>query len=193
MGILVANTMTQVGYINAEGGPLLVMDASVALLWKGVDEGGIDYKRACALFDKSPTIEGGDIPIGKTTGMVWEMKGPGTANIFTNSHLMIIRAWLVDPTDNAAVRQLAEHPVLALSELGQLTVSTGMLAILWAAENGKCIQTSADPPSGCPTGATTFETAGLVLKVKKGNYKCQHDQVETIAGKARRFHLLKKD
>ena len=104
--------MKQLGYINAEGGPLLIMDASVSHSWKGIEGDGCDYKEACKLFDVNPSIEGGPISIDGETGMLWEMKGPGTADAFMNDHLVIVRTWPTNPSDTTASLYFANEPIL---------------------------------------------------------------------------------
>jgi hypothetical protein len=41
--------MESLGYVNAEGGPLSIVDGVSAAAWDGAD--GSDYDLACALFD----------------------------------------------------------------------------------------------------------------------------------------------
>lgn len=169
------------------------MDASVSHSWKGIEGDGCDYKEACKLFDVNPSIEGGPISIDGETGMLWEMKGPGTADAFMNDHLVIVRTWPTNPSDTTASLYFANEPILNPFELGRLTIRTGVIAILWATENGQCVQSLNIPLNGRPTGPMAIGTSGLIAGIEKGNYRCLHDQVEARVGMARRFHLLKTD
>jgi hypothetical protein len=182
--------MKHLGYINAEGGPLLIMDANVSCLWKGTADDGSDYARACQLFDSDPGFEGVAVPIGDGAGMLWEMKGPGTAHAFMGDHLVIVRTWPVNPDDNTIPEKLAKEPMAAHSELGQIRVTTGVVVVLWSAESGACVRAVSVPPDGRPTGPTAVGSSGLLLKVDTGTYRCLHDQLETKLGVARRLHLV---
>lgn len=68
------------GTVSSEDGPLLVADANIIRLWRGIDEGGADYKRAC----ETPG-NGASITLGGGNGLVWDMGGPGTTDVLRKS------------------------------------------------------------------------------------------------------------
>jgi hypothetical protein len=166
------------------------MDASISHLWRGAAADGNDYRRACEVFDTSPQVEGKELSIGDKAGMLWEMRGAGTADAFFNGHLVIIRTWPADPFDKTAPLKLATEPMANRSELGELRIVTGTLLILWAAENGSCVESISIPLNGRPTGDMALNTGGLLIQMKNGLYRCFHDEIETNLGDARRLHLI---
>jgi len=182
--------MDFLGYINAEGGPLLVMDSVFVPYWKGIE--GEDYDRACAIFDNNPKSEGAEIDIGTGKGIVWEMQGAGTANVFkhSESHLCITRIWPHDPKDSSAPRLIADQQVRRDQYVGDLLIESGRLVILWATEDGSSIRLSSDADVSRPTGDMAIDTAGLVVRVSRSSFACFHDSVEVSAGVGRRLHLI---
>ena len=179
--------MKHLGYINTEGGPLLIADAAVAKFWEGTYGDGADYKRACKVFDDEPDVEGGAININNQAGLLWEMDGAGTADVFMSDHLVIVRTWPTDQSENTTPSLLANEPLQNSFELGNLTVDTGAIAVFWAAENGKNIQPLKVPP----IKTAIPHNSGLITRVDNGTYSCLHDEVETKLGVARRLHLIK--
>ena len=149
--------MKHLGYINGEGGPLLIIDVSISSSWKGVSGDSSDYARACQLFDGNPNLEGGAILIGEGTGMLWEMKGPGNADAFINDHVVILRTWPTNSDDRTIPEKLAAEPLTAPSELGQVQATTGVIVVLWAAEDGGCVRSGSVTTDGRPTGPMTIE------------------------------------
>jgi len=83
-------TMDVLGYINAEGGPLVVIDRALVPLWKGI--GGEDYDRVCTIFNNNSELKGAEIGIGGGKRIVWEMKGAETADVLrhSQSHMCIV-------------------------------------------------------------------------------------------------------
>jgi hypothetical protein len=181
---------SNLGYINAEGGPLLLIDGDLARHWNGVS--GSDYHRACALFDANPALQGSEIIVDDGQAIVWEMSGPGTADVFreNESHLVVLRSWLNDPISSGAPRLIAKEPSKSMTEIGQLTVGSGILVILWATEDGGTLDLAASLASGRPVGDLSIEGAGLIFRVEKKVFRCHHDQVETAVGIGRRLHLI---
>ena len=190
MGIL---TVENIGVVNAEGGPLLLADFRFAQSWHGAEGDSSDYQRACDALDSEPRLEGIEIPISEGRGVLWEMEGAGTADIFrmSENHIAIVRVWPEDPLDTRAAETLALQPTANLLELGTLVVATGVLAILWAAENGECLRLS-DAVALRPSGETAIQDSVLILRVQKALFRCQHDKVETPSGIARRLHLFRE-
>src|SRR5215831_14567820 len=94
--ILPRTVLVQVGHVSGEGGPLLLVDWKTALGWRGVEDGGRDYERACALFNEKPLVEGLVIEVGGGSGLVWNMEGGGTADVFRrgSEYAVISRTWL---------------------------------------------------------------------------------------------------
>jgi hypothetical protein len=182
--------MEPLGYINTEGGPVLVVDGASASAWNGID--GSDYKNVCALFDGNPALEGGEIAVGGNKGIVWEMCGAGTADVFrsTASHIVIIRSWLHDPLDRHASMTLAEQPLSQPTRIGSLSADSMTIAILWAPERGQGFHLPPGLNVARPIGELSIDSAGLVVRAPGKRLHCFHDQVENSAGSARRLHIL---
>jgi hypothetical protein len=185
-----SDSMELLGYINAEGGPLLIVDGISASAWNGID--GSDYDRACALFDSSPALEGCQIAVGSHEGIVWEMCGAGTADVFKSavSGVVIVRSWLHDPSDRHAPLTLAEHPLNRPTRIGSLSADSMTVAIFWASERGKGFYLPVGLNVARPIGDLSIDSAGLVVRAPGKNLHCVHDQVECSAGSARRLHIL---
>lgn len=181
----------ELGHVDAEGGPLLIADAELGQLWDRVD--GSDYERACDFFDSLPEKEGGSISIMHGHGLLWEMNGAGTAHIFSlqDQGFILLRSWPVDPDrEDVAMLMAAEVPV-DLTRLGDLHLSSGSLLILWATENGACVQAADLVEGGRPSGEMAFDTAGFIVKSKLTRFTCWYDQIENELGMARRCHVYR--
>lgn len=176
-------------HISSEGGPLIIADAEVMRSWSGVD--GSDYERACEFFESNPSIEGGDMDVGHNNGILWEMNGAGTAYVFQSSGggYTIIRAWLSDPENEDAIKQLASEPTNNPVELGELTLTSKSMAIMWAAENGACILPEDIGREGRPSGEMAVDDAGYILALPQERYQLWHDEITNNQGLARRCHL----
>lgn len=59
--------------VNAEGGPLLLVDARAVRSWRGADEESKDYENLCATFNVKPTLEGYETVIDGQKAVAWEM------------------------------------------------------------------------------------------------------------------------
>lgn len=182
--------MTYLGYINAEGGPLLVADGSRVSGWKGIE--GADYDRACAIFDSDPALEGAEIDLGDGNGVLWEMQGPGTAFVYmlNESHYVIVRIWPRTPQESSAPQTIAEQPFERTARIGRLSIESGILAVFWAVEEGAGMNLRDGIAVGRPTGDLSIENAGLILRVPNSQFSCFYDNVDVPAGIGRRLHLV---
>jgi hypothetical protein len=182
--------MEYLGSVNAEGGPLICIDGPLVPQWTGIS--GADYDRGCALFDADPLLEGAEIGVGNGNAVLWAMGGAGTAAVFriTEEHFVIIRAWPIDPLDLNIARLIAIEPLSNEKEVGNLSVGSGILTVMWAVEDGACIELPASLASGRLNGEASIEDSGLVFEVKYKIFRCLHDTVDTAGGNGRRLHLV---
>src|SRR5438105_6947018 len=99
--------MRHLGFVQAEGGPLVLLDTALARSWAGI--AGSDYNRACDFFDSHPDAEGGIITVGPGWALVWEMGGAGTADISESQDrsVVVVRAWPSSAADKSVVKTLA--------------------------------------------------------------------------------------
>jgi hypothetical protein len=182
----------EIGHVSGEGGPLLIADREIALQWRGADAGSEDYDRACVLLDSGGDTELGTIAIADGQGVLWEMEGGGTADVFSRGpdRAVISRTWLEDPADEGAQRVLAEAPTAELERFAELRVTSGIVAVLWAAENGGAFEELDE--EGLPAGEMSMGGTGLTFKLAPGVYDCFHDTLSNEAGDARRCHLIRR-
>lgn len=183
--------------VDSEGGPFLIADAEVARAWRGSEEGGADYERACRVFEDTPDLPGSQISIGQGLAIIWDTEGAGTADVFLGkrNYIVIVRAWLDDQDDSdemETISALAELPMNEAMQIGLLTITSGVLAILWSPESGGCIEDLDVDESERPTGEMATDSSGLLVKIAKGSYSCLHDEIETAGASARRCHLVKQ-
>ncbi len=177
--------------LNAEGGPLLLVTVDAAKRWRGSDEDGADYEQLCAVFDKSPDVQGIVCSVGGDSGIAWEMAGAGVADIFLDElgKIVVVRAWMDD--DNAAVlRKIAEAKSTNPLPLGRLTISNNSLAILWAAESGKALPEVAAAQFECVDAGTAIEGSVYGLRTTANAFECYHDEVDVDGAQARRLTLV---
>ena len=182
--------MKHVGHVSGEGGPLLLADAHLLVGWRGTEEGGADYARAASLFDEQdPEPDGVEIPLGAGHGVLWEMHGAGTTDVFReDDDVYLVRSWL---DDESALPDLAEAEPFEQTRLGAIDVRSGALAILWAAESAICLDPESVAHGGRPGFATSIDGAALILRVPPGRYAFFHDEVELPGGFARRCRVTR--
>jgi hypothetical protein len=184
--------LEEIGHVSGEGGPLLLVDRMTAISWRGVEAGGKDYERACAVLEVRLEIEGGAIEIDHGVGLVWDMEGGGTAGVFrrARNYVVVARIWPKDPDDSEAFLTLAAAHSVDLCKIAELPIISGTLAILWAPEDGRAFE-SIDP-FGLPMGEMSMGGTGLTLELASGIYDCFHDSVVNAAGEVRRCHLIRR-
>jgi hypothetical protein len=182
----------EIGHVSGEGGPLLIADREIAVHWRGAEAGSEDYDRACALLDSGGDTELGTIAIADGEGVLWEMEGGGTAEVFSRGpdHAVISRTWPENPDDEGAPRVLAEAPTGELEHFAELRVTSGIVAVLWAPENGGAFEELDE--DGLPAGEMSMGGTGLTVKLAPGIYDCFHDALSNEAGDARRCHLIRR-
>ena len=176
--------------INAEGGPLVCADARLARQWRGIENGGRDYERVCAMLTQSAEPPGVVFEISGGTAAAWEMGGGGTADIFAmepGDTIRIIRAWTdIDSTD--IFTELAGADGGNQTIIGTIKVPTRYLAILWATESGELIPERIEGDIQRVRGTST-EKSAYVMRVKNEMYRCSHDEVEIGDSRAIRLTL----
>ena len=176
--------------INAEGGPLLLMDAATAGKWRGVEAGSSDYQELCAILDDSPSAPGLFFNVGGSLCLAWEMSGAGTADVFRkeNGVVRLVRAWLAKDTPEE-LQRLADAEDKDGTLVGELPITSGYLAVLWAPESGETIFASGEGEVQEVKGTSIDESAFLVnMPIKK--YACVHDEVAVGDSQARRLSLI---
>ncbi|MFZ0304941.1 MAG: hypothetical protein WAL75_19780 [Terracidiphilus sp.] len=182
--------MDLLGSVNAESGLLLVADGALLACWTGAE--GPDYDRACGIFDRNTGIDGTEIDIGNGKAILWKMKGAGTASIFklAAGRFSITRVWPHDPRDASIPRLIADRPAERMVRLGNVSVESGNLTVLWAAEKGIGMELAPNVAAGYPRADLSIDTAGFIVRVQPTSFACFHDQVEIPSGIGIRLHLF---
>jgi hypothetical protein len=182
--------MKHVFSINAEGGPLLCLDARAATSWKGSQSGSTDYENLCARFDAQPELAATVLTIGEHSAVAWEMSGPGTADVFeaAEGRIRIVRAWPDEDTPEE-IEQLASADAPSHVDVGQIEIPSGLLAVFWAPESGEKIPLSTERDVQRVPG-TSIDDAAFVMKVPSRRFRCEHDEVRVGAALARRLTLI---
>ena len=190
--------MKNLGYINAEGGPLIIMSSDIAPYWTGAQDEGKDYYRACEFFDKNGEAEGAPINVHNGSALLWEMGGPGTANAFLDdqNNLIVIRTWLNEDYLEADISHFAYLEKNNPIGLGEIELTSDVCVVMWATEKIDSKKIGGfEKDKKAPTTYSlpiSDDHLGIVLSLKKGTYTCFHDFVESPWGQARRCHIIKK-
>jgi hypothetical protein len=85
---------------------------------------------------------------------------------------------------------LAEAPTGELEHFAELRVTSGIVAVLWAPENGGAFDELDE--DGLPAGEMSMGGTGLTVKLASGVYDCFHHTVSNEAGDARRCPLIRR-
>lgn len=89
---------------------------------------------------------------------------------------------------------IAEIPSCVEVAIGSLEIGSGVLAIMWSAESGECIQSLDVADYGRPTGPMSTGSSALLIKVPRGRYLCLHDELSLEDGQsAVRCNLMNND
>jgi hypothetical protein len=157
-------------HVSSEGGPVLVADFETLRSWRGAFHESGDYETACETLGFDTVAE---LPIGSHLAVVWNIGGPGTADIviFSPEHISIVRIW----PDGSWTDQECEQAVISAAterfgseELAQITISSGYLLALWAPED---MSAGGSPvgESGVPEDLSIGD-GGAYVRVPSGYY-----------------------
>ena len=180
--------MNYINNIDTEGGSLLIADATVAQKWRGTEGDGKDYDRASKFTDDSPAQI---IDIDHELAIAWDVEGEGTVDVFNDKQrTLIVRAWLDDEGGIGEITKLAKLPLINGINIGSVEITSGILAILWSAESGECIESLDIDQHARPTGEMATDSSGLLIRIANGRYLFVHDEVEIKDDTALRCHII---
>ena len=157
-------------HVSSEGGPVLVADFEALRSWRGAFHGSGDYDRACRTLGAATVAQ---IRVGSHEALLWDIGGPGTADIVLVSptHISMVRIW---PDASWSGEECEQAIVSAATErfgtdvLAQLSIRSGYLLALWAPEDMSL--------GGTPSGAfgvpddLSIGDGGAYIRVPLGCY-----------------------
>lgn len=190
--------MKHLGTVSCEGGPLLISDAIYVRAWRGIDDDGSDYERACQAIDAEATATA-MIPVDGKNCLLWDFGGPGTADAIElkTDSICFVRSWPTDPlkpflaTDYGLSKDLA-----AFEPAGPaIEVPSSWIAVLWATESGAAIKDKDlwSSEAHRPSGPLSVSGSALVIPVPAGPYSCYSDEIDVPAGHATRLFVWKNN
>lgn len=180
------------GVVDSEGGLLVFGDAATLQLWRGSDHEQAQSTQIESIFEEG--LPGMNVPIFQKTGVLWNLFGPGTADIFQDESLdklIIVRCWLDESDDIDEVMLLGQALINSGSTFAEFEISTGMLVIMDSIESGNCIESGEGFKYSLSEDEMMTETSGMLLPILNGRYQCFHDEVQTELREARRCHIIR--
>lgn len=172
----------RVGFVSSEGGPYLIADAGVARNWRGID--GPDYDELCLQLDARAGGVLSEFRFPALRFLTWE-PGVGVADVLLESDQVV----LVYPS-NSRIELPAPMGAAGL----EVEITSGVLAVLWAPENGDCIkdQDFAIKEARPPSGLLAIDGSSLLVPVVSGVYLCSIISSEIDGQGVRGLALLRK-
>lgn len=183
-------TLHHVGSVSSESGPLLLVDVMNLADWSGTARG--DYERICHWLDDNPGTPGYGAEVGMEHGLVWDLGGPGTADVFRRSRqdLLICRAW---EDDEDRLSRAAASPAVEAERFGAVSVRSGWLLAFWPTAAGTEIVLPADRVDGHQVEVDGVGDAGLLVTLEPGEYFAWWDKANHSSLPMRRCWILKDD
>lgn len=181
--------MKILGTVSSEGGPFLLADWTTAQQWGGVDDSD-DYERACELLSGGKNFA--EIEIGNSRGIVWDAHGAGTADVIAlPDRLTLIRLWFDEEEDEETILRLAALPIETPEPAGKLMLNSDALVLLWAPEDGGCLENLPDELPAPPDGDLAIDGSSLIVPLAAGTYHCFLDELSDPDADAVRCHFVR--
>ena len=178
--------VVQVGIVAAEGGPLVIGDSNALREWRGIEEGGDDYRRACEVFVPTEVEGGTALTLRGERVLVWEMRGGGVADVFRvhEDEVRIVRVWTDTdgPVDVAVATMVGSESTI----LGEVDIPSGLIVVMWATESAEGV---AEVGEGQLDGDFSVGNAALAVRCRPGRYRAVHDSIVGDFGQGRRCSL----
>lgn len=167
----------------------MCVDAGAAARWNGAVDDAQDYGNLCAAIDAQPEFSAMITPIAGLPGVVWEMQGAGTADVFVadDGRVAVLRAWLSQDT-NEDLKELADTKPVSRRVLGVIDVPSGVLAVFWSVESGRTIPQHIDSRFRQIDG-TAIKGSVFALKATTSRYTCCDELVKVRNAHARRLTM----
>lgn len=173
------------------------MDANCLNNWQGLETPELEILGNTENLDNFSTI----LNIGACSILLWDIGGPGTADLFgDDGNLILVRVWLddesLDENDNILkISNIARFETKNNSFMGIIPVESGILCVLWVEESG--IGVDATPPetdtkTWVPEESQWMSGAGRFVRVVPGKYACYTDELEGDDFNATRLHMIRQ-
>jgi hypothetical protein len=156
--------------VSSEGGPVLIADFAALRSWRGAFHDSGDYERACDALGNATLTE---LQVGEHRVIVWDIGGPGTADIVRVSptHISLVRIW----PDASWTEADCERTMISAAterfgpvQSAQLSIHSGYLLALWAPED---MSTGGGPLGDSGSlSSLTVGSGGAYVRVPSGRY-----------------------
>jgi WD40 repeat protein len=174
------------GAVARDAGSLttLVADATDAASWKGAD--GDDYESACALLDAGVL----GAPISWTSGsggkgIFTDLGGAASAEVFRveDDDLLVAALFAASDWSKATENQFREDvgalPAKASTMLGRISISSGVLALVWAVE--PATRVTEQLLSTARSKRAVKRPWGILAALPNGEYEVVYERMDVSA------------
>lgn len=181
--------MDYIGYINTEGGPLIIADSKAINNWDGID--GDDYEQLCSVYDSDLSLEGFPVAFKDYSSITWELDGGGVVRIYRDKDdIYLIKSWVTDDKQNIDDTDLLTIPASKEQlNIGNLRLYTRYVIIFWATESLYNVEFDHKKQSGVPNGSFAIDNSILFFKTLVKEYDCIYDEINVKGNFVRRLHL----
>jgi hypothetical protein len=177
--------------VDSEDGLLVFGDAAALQMWRGTSSDEEDVNKIQSALTGG--LPGLDLPIANDTGVIWNMEGPGTADVFRDEpsgHILLVRSWLTDPESMESVLAFSSIDAALNNAFAQFHIHSGCLAILSSTEDGASIHNANETEYILSRQDMMTETSGMLLPITSGHYFCYYDKIEIEEEEAIRCHVI---
>ncbi|MCW3098388.1 MAG: hypothetical protein JWL77_4006 [Chthonomonadaceae bacterium] len=184
------------GVVDSEEGLLLFGDANTLHHWRGLENEQAQVDQIEVILESGQP--GLNISIEDGMGVIWEMEGAGTTDVFISDiaeDIMLVRVWLEGSEDSESETQIITDfsvtPVASNPVFAEFEVRSGCLGILAPSESGECINSQDSIHYFLSVEDMATESSGTLLPCANGRYQCFHDSVQLGSAEARRCYITR--
>lgn len=161
------------GTVASEGGPYLVVDVVHAPDWSGVSED--DYDGLCLELGTAAPKSGVVTRRHSHVAVAWDPGGGGIAEILRSPSAFGLLRWWGDGTATPGTRGMTLR-ARETEYIGDLPLYSGRVLVLWAPEDGRCIDTANNGP--VPGSQLSIDGTAYILACAPGVYRVEHHRLE---------------
>jgi len=189
-------TLNYYGVVSSEEGLLLFGDAKTLQQWRGLENEQAQVAQIKTILEAEQP--GLNLSIEDGLGVIWEMEGAGTTDVFISAiaeDIMLVRVWLEGSEDAESETQIitdfSAMPMASSPVFAEFEVRSGYLAALAPSESGECITSQDGNRYSLSVEDMATEGSGTLLPCANGRYQCYHDSVQLGAAEARRCYITR--